>query len=61
MTTHHRTGDLKRTLAKREVEALQEGLRRDIERGGASQYHLDLLNELRQAKRVELVVARRHS
>lgn len=55
MTTHPRTGDKKRTLAKREVEALQEGLRRDIERGGASQYHLDLLADLRGAKRIVII------
>lgn len=58
MTTHPRSGDKKRTLNKKEVDALQGALQRDINAGGASQYHLDLLADLRQCKRLILVTPR---
>lgn len=58
MTTHPRTGDKKRTLAKREVEALQQALRREINVGGASQYHLDLLEDLITCKRLVIITRR---
>lgn len=60
MTTRPKTGDKKRTLAKREVEALQQSLRREINAGGASQYHLDLLEDLLTCKRL-VIVTRRES
>jgi hypothetical protein len=59
MTMHPRRGDKKRTLCKKELDALREGLQREIERGGASQYHLDLLTDLANAKRVVIVTTKR--